>query len=336
MRKAEVILELQPYIDVPISQGTALYSQACSNDSITINAWRDIWLGNMRANKEYFGSFAERSVGKLYKKHAYQPIICAGAGPSLKNNALDLKKKGDIPVISCLHNFHFLEDNDVPADYYVSLDAGDIVIKEIAEGGKRSLDEYWEMTKDRTLLAFIGSPPELTRKWKGEVLFFNCPVPDLSFEAEADKIEPFHLYESTGGNVLGACVHIAKSTFGGGPTILIGADFSFSYDYKFHSWDSQYDKDLGQYIYLTDIYGIRVKTWNSYYNFKCWFEWLAMSVPGIYINATEGGCLGSTPNGNLRYIIQEELKKVLWTFNMHEEMRACHENPLINEKKLLF
>ena len=35
------------------------------------------------------------------------------------HNVQDLKERGGIPLVSCLHNFNFFEDNDIDVDYYI-------------------------------------------------------------------------------------------------------------------------------------------------------------------------------------------------------------------------
>ena len=237
-KQATVYLEYQPYIDAsPVPVGN-LYQQACSNDQVTINSWRDTWLSQTRANHAVHGPFKNKSLGKLFNKHRHSPVFLVGSGPSLKKNAHLLKGDHGIPIVSCLHNFHYLEDLGVNVDYYVSLDAGPLTIEEVSEGGSAEVD-YWAKTKGKKLLCYIGSHPNLLAKWQGEIYFFNCPVPDLGLEAEIDKIERFKVLVSSGGNVLGACLYIAKAFLGCHTTIFLGADFSFSYEEKFHAWDSK-------------------------------------------------------------------------------------------------
>jgi hypothetical protein len=336
MKKAEVILQYQNLISEPPVTPKQLYAQSCANDEVTVETWRKTWVSQVAANKETVGSFKDRGIGKFFGKHKYQPVIVAGSGPSLKGNAAQLKDRGDMILISCLHNFHYLEDMGARPDYYVSLDAGPVVLEEVSEGGSRSPEEYWELTKDRTLFAYIGSHPDLIRKWKGEIYFFTCALPATDVEAEIKAIEPFHQVVSCGGNVLGAAMYIAKGYFGASDIIYVGADFCFSYDHKFHAWDSKYDKDLGNCVWLTDVYGIRRLTWQSYANFKGWFDYVSLRVPGIWTNASEGGCLGSYPYGNLSSFRYMDLSDVFKTYNLHEHVRATAEDPEKDRKIVLF
>ncbi len=336
VRKREIVCEYQPYIDTaPVQQG-GLIKQASSNDGPTIESWRDIWIANTKANHATHGPFKARSLGSLHGAHRLQPAIVIGSGPSLKLNAAGLKANPGIPVLSCLHNFHFLEDLGVKVDYYVSLDAGPVTVEEVSEGGSKSPEEYWAMTEGKTLLCYIGSHPDLLAKWRGKVYFFNCPVPDQSIRDQVAAIEPFNLHVGTGGNVLGAATYIAKAIFGCNPIALIGADFSFSYCEKFHGWDSKYDKDLGHYLKTTDVFGNSVKTWQSYANFKAWFDHVAQVCPGHWVNCTEGGTWGAYPQGNIRRVEQMDLEKFIEIYSLLNETKAQCEDPTVNKIHMLF
>lgn len=336
IRKAEIELEFQDYIShAPVSP-KELFGQACSSDEVTINSWRDTWQKNVKANHDKYGSFADHAIGKFYGYAHQKPVIVAGAGPSLKHNIQHLKDRESIVLVSCLHNFHTMEDNDAAPDFYVSLDAGEVVVEEVYEGGKRTEQEYWDLTKNRKLLCYIGTHPKLLEKWQGEVYFFNAPVPDAEYNKFLDSVEVFNSFVSNGGNVLGACLYISKAILGSPMVAFIGADFSFSYDKKFHSYDTKYDKKLGNVIKLRDVFGMPVVTWRSYYNFKGWFEYVSLTVPGIYFNASEGGCLGAYNEGNLRSIIQIRLVDFIRMVNMYSEIKAQMIDPKVTEKKLLF
>lgn len=336
MPTAQIDLEYQPYIDLPVTP-KALFQEACANDAQTITAWRATWEKNVKDNHEKFGPFAERSIGKFFGQAHMKPVVVIGSGPSLKKNAHELKDRGNMIAISCLHNFHFLEDAGVSADFYVSLDAGEVVVEEVSEGGKRTPEEYWALTKGRTLLCYIGTSPRLLEKWQGEVYFFNAPVPDAEFEKNIDQIEEFHTMVSNGGNVLGACFYIAKAFMGASIIAFMGADFCFSYDKKFHGWDSKYDANMGHVMRARDVFGIPVYTWKSYFNFKGWFECMAQTVPGIYYNCSEGGTLGAYGDGNIRSIIQMPFRDLARQLNIYAEaMKEQIENPRTKNITLLF
>jgi hypothetical protein len=328
----EIVCQLQNYIETPPVAKDRLYDQSCSNDKTTVEHWRVTWIGNVKANHAKYGPWKNHHIGALWGKYYMKPCIVAGAGPSLKRNGKYLKDRGDIPLISCLHNFHFMIDNEIKVDY---LDAGDVTVEEVYEGGKQSPDFYWEKTKDNTLLAYIGTSPLLLEKWQGPVMFFNCPVPDPEYTKAVEDLEIFNTSINTGGNVLGACTYIAKAFCGANPIVFMGADFSFGYDNKFHGWDSKYDSKMGNVLKTVDIFGNKVLTWPSYNNFKCWFDWLCITIPGLYINCTDGGTLGAYMDGNIMSVIQMPITHLINMYHMHDHMKDQSIDTQA-EKTLLF
>jgi len=329
-KTSTVVLEYQPTIPAPpVSLGN-MYKAACSADDVTIDSWADKWVANIKANKAKFGSFGEHSIGQEFGKFAGKPCIIAGSGPSLAKNVAILKDRPkDMCLISCLHNFHYMEDNGANVDYYVTLDAGPVTIEEVYEGGTKSPEEYWAATEKRTLVAYIGTHPELLRQWRGKVLFYNAPIPSLDLRNRINEVEPFYTWISNGGNVLGACMYLAKGYLGSHVSIFVGADFSFSNEYsvRFHPWESKYDANAGNVLKTLDIYGNTVKTWGSYWNFKMWFDYVVYTLPGIYINATEGGIFGAYKEGNIQRLIQMDLSYAIEMFSMHEKLRYQAEFP---------
>lgn len=332
----EMSLEFQNYIETPPVSPQQLYAQSASSDGATIGYWREIWLKNIRDNHAKFGPFKEYSIGKFHDLFKYKPCILAGSGPSLKKNGHLLKDRGEIPLVSCLHNFHFFEDRDVHVDFYVSLDAGILTSEEVYEGGKNAPDWYWERTKNKKLLCYIGTHPDLLSKWQGEVYFFNCAIPDKKFEDDVKAVEDFGCYIGTGGNVLGACLYIAKGFLGCNPIAFVGADFCFSYTKKFHGWDSKYDANMGHVLKTVDVFGNKVLTWQSYNNFKSWFDQICLSVPSLWINCTEGGTLGAYYEGNLMAIKQQKLSQFLDMYHMSRHKLKQATDPTSGDKVLLF
>lgn len=336
-RTAEVILEYQNVIPGPPVPVRDLHSTACSNDTATVDNWSQTWIDNIAANRKTVGGdFATLGVGKLFGTYKGQACILAGSGPSLKINGDQLKERHGTPLISCLHNFHFFEDRGIKPDFYVSLDAGPVVLEEIAEGGKLTPDEYWERTKDHTLIAYIGSHPDLFKKWQGRIFVFNAGLPPGETKKKADEAAGFFTFLGSGGNVLGACLYFAKGILGCSTVAFVGADFSFGYDNKFHGWDSKYDKDLGLCMRVTDVYGIKRNTWRSYHAFKCWFEYVACSVPGVYYNCTEGGILGAHNEGNISQFKYCDLQEFLGMVGMREHLRPQCERPHEYHQIMLF
>lgn len=343
--RAVVTLELQAYIPAPPLPKDNLKQIYSSNDGVTITTWWEEWKKNKIANCEGYKILDNLSLSE-HGKWAARPVIIAGSGPSLKKNAHLLKERNEVGLVSALHNFGFFEEIGVKPDYYLNLDAGDITIYEAAEGDPeiyeaykgmsdmnkvRYLDKinFWERTEGHTLLAAIHSNPELIKRWKGKILWFDTALAGLNEETKRPELKDMKFIYQTGGNTLGACHYHAKAILGASQVVFVGADFAFGYEKKFHSWDSPYDAKFDGLMPATDIYGQPVWTWPSYFGFKNWFEFQSMgglgNTPGTYVNCTEGGILGSYPQGNIMQIRQRRLKEFLSEINLHRILPSLLE-----------
>lgn len=323
-RSVEMTLQFQEYIPgPPVPDKEYLYHKACSGDGVTVVTWMDQWLEQLKANNEKY-DFHANSVMSEHGKYALKPCIIAGSGPSLKRNIKVLKENQveGMPLVSCLHNFAYFEDNGINVDYYINLDAGDITVEEMYQGGTKDPDYYWNLTKDRTLVTVTVGNPKLLEKWQGKILFFNVAPPDQNFMQKMWEISDFHVMFNVGGNSLGACLYMAKAILGCNPIAFIGADFCFDYTKKFHPFDSPYDKKFSGVVSATDVFGNRVYTWQSYLNFKSWFDYEACGgkggSPTLFINCTEGGTLGAYKEGNIQQILQWSLGEFLGMYGLHK------------------
>lgn len=334
-------LALQPYIPGPPKSKDELQKTYSASDEITVKTWWDEWVRNKVSNFKNYKPLENQTMLD-YGKWAYKPCIIAGSGPSLKKNAHHLKDREGIGLVSTLHNFGFFEEQGITADYYLNLDAGDITISEAAEGFKDIYEamkplsqfnkiayldsiNFWERTKDKTLVTALHCNPELHKRWQGRVLWFDTALKGINEEVakQATEMNDWNLIYQTGGNTLGACLYHARAILGASPIAFIGADFSFK-DKKFHSWDSPYDAQCQGTIPCIDIYGQKQETWPSYYGFKTWFEFIACgglgNTPHSMVNCTEGGILGAFPEGNIMQIRQRSLLEFLREYNLHKVM----------------
>lgn len=319
---------LQSYIpSPPVQRGKdELYDRACSNDSTTIGAWAQMWLDHIEQNSKKY-DFKQQDAMKAFGKFATRPAICAGSGPSLRKNAhllADKKYIGDVPIVSCLHNFGYFTDLGVDVQYYVNLDAGDITIGEMSQGGGQKEQYYWDRTKGKTLIAVVHSNPRLLEKWQGDILFFNAVVNDPEYAKKMESLIDLRTIFNVGGNTLGAAMYFARAILGCPTIALVGADMCFSRDKKFHPFDSPYDNQFAGVIPWTNIYGDRVWTWRSYLNFKFWFDFIACGGRGnnpiALYNCTEGGILGAYPEGNIQQINQRTLEEFLRMVNLYNKL----------------
>lgn len=334
IKNIDIDLIYQPFLQAPPMAPEQLQQQATSNDSGTMSYWGETWIKQTKANKEFFTNFGDRSISKLYGINQHKPAIIIGSGPSLKYAIRDLKINQNLAnpllTISCLHNFGYFQDEGVKVDYYLSLDSGEVVIKDMSEG--RNQEDYWEDTKDKKLLAYVGSHPDLFKKWQGEIYLFNTLLPSGELREQIDGVEKFTSYISSGGNALGACMYIAKEYMGSPTIMFVGADFCFSWDNQFHSYKTSYD-ELGQIVIHPDVFGIPRKTWTSYLNFKFWFDKVAMMVPGTYINCSFG-LLGSYLGGNIKHFQYASLETAMAQYIQTEQVTIISN--ATNEKSTLY
>ena len=342
-RTIEMELEYQPMIAGPPMQPEKMYDQACASDDVTINTWRDIWISNYKAAKERFGTFQDKTFGLIGGSNRHQPVICLASGPSLRESFPGLRKnqamKYPILVISALHNFALLKDEGIKVNYWVSMDSGDIVLDDTIEFGSKDQDFYWSQTEGETLLAVIASPPRLFDRWKGKVLLFNSKIGDPVIAKAFNDSERVVHYISSGGNVGGGVSYIGKAVLGSNPVILCGYDFCFSYDQKFHPVKTKYDnfngKGIGQTMDVTDVFENRRRTWPSYWNFKLWQEFIALKVPGIWINCSEG-ILGSYREGNIRQFLYMPLDDAVEQYRISDEVTIRENAPDGTAKEIEF
>lgn len=347
----EMQFTLNRYID-GIPQGKdAAWRAATRNDDITVKSWAKQWLDQTIANSSSH-DISGNSAMAVHGAYAGKPVILMGAGPSLQKNWMFLKEdrekkiqgRCDIPIVTSVHNFPFCEDRDLmtSSDFYVILDAGEICISEMSEGGSHNEEWYWERTKDRVLIAYHGAHPEFIKKWQGQIYWYSTPSASAEFASQIGNIIDLSKVPvfNVGGNVMGASLYFARAVLGCSVPIFIGMDLCFSYDRKFHPWDCKYNSMFGEVIPWTDIWGNRVWTWGSYFGFKNWFDFMACGGSGgnaqIWINATEGGILGAYQEGCIRQIIQLDLKTALHIFNMHKILPELISKSKNSEVHLLF
>ena len=305
-------LTYQMYIASPPRTKEQMWTTACANDKTTSESWRSKWLDHIERNVKE-NKADERMVDGMLRQHAYKPCLCVASGPSLNRNFMFIKMlPKEIPVISVLHNYHRFIDTDTRCDAFVTLDAGDIVIKEMAEGGSKTPEEYWESTKNQTLITGLVTPPELVKKWKGKVYFFSATIPDEEFMVALPKLTKNKWVYSVGGHTFGAAMYHAAWIWGCSELALVGADYAFDYMHQFHPWKTDYDKKFFGVMPCTDVWGNRVYSWPSYQNFRAWVEFQAMGGNSDHhvriVNCTEGGTVGAYPEGNIMQVQQLLLK----------------------------
>lgn len=238
-----------------------------------------------------------------------------GAGPSLKDNVHDIPKTGKI--ITNTHSLKFLLKNGVKPDYVGLVDAFDRQAEWCDIGND---------SKDLTLLMDINCTPKIFKVWKGQIVFFRTVnKPDEGATGTAKKLwelSDMEHFVGSGGNVMTAmlgCAHLMgfqRFVFVGHDYANTGGNFERKVDYP----DSQdkgetsampEDMKFNDAMIDIDIQGLGILTLSRMWLYKYWTESLAFGCKDReFINATEGGILGSYPGGNLGFIRQMRLVEV--------------------------
>src|SRR4030042_1948175 len=153
----------------------------------------------------------------------------------------------------------FIEDRNLmrPDDFYLILDAGDICIKEMSEGGAHAdtPDWYWQKTENRTLVAYHGTHPDFIKRWRGPILWYTTPCASEELAKEIFKLVYICKVPgfNVGGNVMGAALYFSRAILGCSVPIFVGMDLCFSYDHKFHAWDCWYNEKFSGVIPWIDV-----------------------------------------------------------------------------------
>jgi len=350
--QVEMTLQYSPYIEgIPLGKEAA-WNNAVRNDGVTVKTWEKQWIEQTKVNSGTH-DFIKDSAYQVFEACAGRPVILAGAGPSLSRNWKDLIGDGDrsigrqdVRMVTNVHNFPFMEDRNLmrPDDFYLILDAGDICIKEMSEGGAHAdtPDWYWQKTENRTLVAYHGTHPDFIKRWRGPILWYTTPCASEELAKEIFKIVDISKVPgfNVGGNVMGAALYFSRAILGCSVPIFVGMDLCFSYDHKFHAWDCWYNEKFSGVIPWIDVFGNRVWTWQSYFGFKNWFDFMACggtgNNPQLWINATEGGIMGAYHEGNIKQILQMDLKSALQIFCMYKRMPSMLEKSVGGKLHLLF
>lgn len=312
--------------DIPKEEVKVWEKSFLNSNDITVWSFRNIWLRNTKTNLEEFEYFnLDHSVKVFLNELSDRPCILVGAGPSLEKNINHLKtaKEMGVSILCSNHAFMYLNDIGVKPDYVCMLDAGG------------QWNEYLAGDSEGVpLLADVTCDTRQLKTWKGPIQFFSSIVSEKSnagkyFMMERDRILPRNKVSQfeTGGHVGGAMLVIARNIMMAQSIIFTGYDYCFNSDKKFYPFDKQIDKEwidekggIHQSMpfidgAVPDIFGNPVETDGSYMGFKKIIETsvrtLCMGGNAEFINACEGGALGSVPGGLSKWMQYKKLEDVL-------------------------
>ena len=314
------------------------------SNEITMYSWaRNGWIENLRDNIKHFGYFNRDHSVKIYANELVNsPVILVGAGPSLALNieGLKLAKEKKIPIMCSSHALMYLADLDIKPDFVVMLDAG------------KMWDDYLNAGEmdmsDVPLIADQVCDPAQLKTWKGPVKFFKAAAPMESkisqfVQMEMNRLVPVRENASqieVGGHVMGAMLSLARGIFASNNIIFVGADYCSEFNPtgpgKFYPFEKKIDQIVntenpdGSFsdkpaapVYdgqAVDIFNRTVFTNGSYLGFKNVIDssikqnkMASNPVEDLdFINATEGGLLGSLKGGLSKFMLYMRLQDAIF------------------------
>lgn len=264
-----------------------------------LNIWTENYLENFRS-----GAFSQNRAGtlmQLIKSNSCKniPVVLIAAGPSLDKNLSHLKNYQSNVIIICVDVVLYkLIENDIRPDYVVSIDPSD------------SIHRFWSdvNTEDLTFICPTTTNPELIKKWKGKLIFFNQEDSGDKGQLLKKLIVPTQNF----GNLfnryfVGATLYQISTIFSPSAIILLGYDFAYSDQKPYCSGFLKrklYDiNNVGMNILEKREYdaekvvlldGKYIGTTKLLLAYKHTFEQLINTSNFLIINSTEGGLLDST------------------------------------------
>jgi SAM-dependent methyltransferase len=276
------------------------FLEALQKNTVVHN--EDLWAGQINDNWEHIVS--RGSFSHLQGCGQDKTCIIVGASPALKKNVQCLKDiegqyRDKFLLISVNSAAQFLLENGVIPDIVISVDCDE-------EVWTRDLSKI--NREDITLLCSPFVWPEVPRNWKGKLYFIPMGCKDEETQSRIVKQLGVHQPVPGCGNAFNEAVFIGWNIFNCRNYVFVGSELSWPIDGKYyvdekHSNDEE-DAGIGKF-HAMDIYGNPVLTTAGHWVFKTWLEDLASRSPGVFINATEAGILGMSPeDGRLPWIKQ--------------------------------
>ena len=275
----------------------------------TVVHMEDEWMGHIDQNWPYLEK--NKKFGSLIGSGRDKTSIIVGASPALKKNVDDLKKiEGEFRdrfVLFVVNSAaEYVLSKGVKPDYIISVDAD---------------EEVW--TRDLSKVNGCGVPllcspfvwPEVPKNWKGELIFIPMGCKDEKVQNDVLNVLNAPRTIPGCGNAFNEAVFISFWCLDSRNFVLVGNELSWPIGGKYyvdgkHSNDEE--DDTLQKVHTVDIYGKQVVTTAGHWVFKIWLEDMASKVHGVFINATEAGILGVSPeDGLLPFIKQFYLGKAI-------------------------
>lgn len=287
------------------------------------DTWADTIHENMNHIKEN-GSFAHLE-GSGYGK----TCIVVGASPALRKNVdalhdIDGEYRDHFILFAVNSSANYLLEHGIKPDYIVAVDADE-------EVWTRDISKY--NREDLTLLVSPFINPKIPQNWKGKLMFIPMGCPDEKVQDEVKEVLKVVAPIPGCGTAFNQAVFIAYHVFRSKNFIFVGNELSWPVGEKYYvdGKHSNDEEDI-EHFPAMDIWGKKVLTTTGHWVFKIFLEELASKTSGTWINATEAGILGISPeDGALPWIKQFYLKNAI--ANMKENVDNSKDWRFVEQAK---
>lgn len=261
------IKEIQVYLNLNFN--TAIAASAVFQRNIMINATQTL---------------RNPGITSVFDKFKNRPVFIVAPGPSLEKNGHLLKKvMGKELIIACDTAVQPLQRMGVKPDIITTIDFQILNFYKLR--GVNTSNSALAISLDASYFIPADNPGQTFN-------FFHSKEINAIFEYFHGSIGIM----SSGGSVLTDCISIAHKA-GANPLVFVGVDLSFPGDkyYIEGTFDdgatTEKVKNKGfNFIEIEDIYGEKVLTYESFYNFLTWIgAFIKINNSIKFIDATEGG-----------------------------------------------
>lgn len=219
--------------------------------------------------------------------YGLKPAFLIAAGPSLSKNINQLKRiKGHYPIFAVDTALPSMQMEGIKPDFCVTVETDPLI-------NRMDIN-----TEGITLLASLQVDYKFRQLWKGPVYMIDTiPTNQKDITKRIEKHGDLG-WAAVGGNVSSIMFAMISGLF---PShiIFVGHDFSYPHLQNYYPAGGPMSMIPIKTIFSThDIYGNRVFTDGSLYGYKEWTNLAILSVARNnfikFVNATEGGILGTT------------------------------------------
>jgi hypothetical protein len=245
------------------------------------------WIENFTANQPYI--HGGRGVAGLSNMLKGFPAVIVGSGPTLDRNIKDIAALNRRAlIIACDSAVKALENFGVTADIIMVTDSK----KRIAEF-LRGID----ITKYSFVCDTFIHPDttELLQDAKRLYWYSTLPIESCPFTGALNDWTGFVGNLGTGGCVATTAWWMASRLMQADPCVLVGLPQAFYDPAQMYSNEVSKTVDTEPYeSHLTevfDIFGKACYTYPALQSFAWWFQDAFLQIPGIHINASEGGIM---------------------------------------------